>query len=121
MTKKTFSIATMFCMATMAGAQSIDFNFSNAQDDVKCEPGYVAWNVPQAASSSMTLDNGLNVTIAATGNANILRDQWHKNTCQWGQKDNLTGNRLFGDGAVAFIADDDNNTPNQTKIGRAYV
>ena len=105
----------MLCSAGMTVAQSIDFNFSNAQDAMKCEPGYVSWTVPHAASDSKTLDNGLNVTIAAAGNANILRDQWHKNTCQWGRDDNLTGNRLFGDGVVAFI-DDNGNTPNQTTI-----
>ena len=115
MKKQVFLMVMMLCSAGMTIAQSIDFNFSNAQDAMKCEPGYVPWTVPHAASDSKTLDNGLNVTVAATGNANILRDQWHKNTCQWGRDDNLTGNRLFGDGVVAFI-DDNGNTPNQTTI-----
>ena len=52
----------MLCMTAMAGAQSIDFNFSNAQDDVKCEPGYVAWNVSNKAESSSLIQSGCQKT-----------------------------------------------------------
>ena len=111
--KKVLTIAFMMCCAEMVMAQGIDFNFNNAQDAMTNEPGYFQWKVNHVASETKTLDNGLRVTIAATGNSNTLRDQWHKNTCQWGRDDGLTGNRLFGDGVVSFIADGD-NTPNQT-------
>ena len=111
--KKVLTIAFMMCCAEMVMAQGIDFNFYNAQDAMTNEPGYFQWKVNHVASETKTLDNGLRVTIAATGNSDILRDQWHRNTCQWGRDDGLTGNRLFGDGVVAFIADGD-NTPNQT-------
>ena len=111
--KKVLTIAFMMCCAGMVMAQGIDFNFNNAQDAMTNEPGYFQWKVNHVASETQTLDNGLKVTIAATGNSNTLRDQWHKNTCQWGRDDGLTGNRLFGDGVVSFIADGD-NTPNQT-------
>ena len=63
----------------------------------------------------MTLDNGMEITISAAGNANILRDQWNKNTCNKGRDTEQTGLRLLGDGVVAFIADGD-NTPTSTKI-----
>ena len=111
--KKVLTIAFIMCCAEMVMAQGIDFNFNNEQDAMTNEPGYFQWKVNHVASETKTLDNGLRVTIAATGNSNTLRDQWHKNTCQWGRDDGLTGNRLFGDGVVSFIADGD-NTPNQT-------
>ena len=113
--KKVLFSMMMMCCAGMVMAQNIDFNFNNAQDAMTNEPGYVQWKMGHFASDTKTLDNGLTVTIAAAGNADILRDQWHRNTCQWGRDDGLTGNRLFGDGAVAFIADG-SETPLLTNI-----
>ena len=96
-----------------ATAQNIDFNMTGRQDVEVNEPDYTGWAVNQVASESKTLGNGLTVTVAAAGNANTLRAQWHKNTCTAG-KNGQTGLRLMGDGVMAFILDDDNNTPNLT-------
>ena len=96
-----------------ATAQNIDFNMTGRQDAEVNEPDYIGWTVNQAPSESKTFDNGLNVTVAAVGQANILRSQWHKNTCMEG-KNGQTGLRLMGDGVMAFILDGGDNTPNLT-------
>ena len=103
----------MLCSVVMMTAQRIDFSFSNAQEAQTHEPDYIEWKIPHNASSSITLDNGMELTISAAGNADVLRDQWNKNTCNAG-RDGQTGLRLLGDGVAAFIADDDNNTPTLT-------
>jgi len=104
------SMMTLFVPVT---AQNIDFNMTNRQDAEVNEPDYISWPVNQVQSESKTLDNGITVTVSATGNANTLRAQWHKNTCMAG-KNGQTGLRLMGDGVVAFIADEGNNTPTLT-------
>jgi hypothetical protein len=103
----------MLTMLVPAMAQNIDFNMTNRQDAEVNEPDYISWPVNQVKSESKTLDNGLTVTVAASGNANTLRAQWHKNTCMAG-KNGQTGLRLMGDGVVAFIAQSDGNTPTLT-------
>lgn len=110
---KKFFVTTLsiLCSTTLL-AQRIDFSFSNAQEAQTHEPDYIEWKIPHNASSSMTLDNGMELTVSAAGNADILRDQWNKNTCNAG-RDGATGLRLLGDGVVAFIADGD-NTPTLT-------
>ena len=97
---------------TGATAQNIDFNMTNRQDAEVNEPDYIGWAVSKGLSDSKTLDNGLTLTVTATGNADILRADWNKNTCLAG-KNGQTGLRLMGDGVAAFIADGD-NTPNLT-------
>ena len=110
---KRIVLSLLCAVITMQmSAQRIDFSFSNAQEAQTHEPDYIEWKVPHSATSSKTLDNGTEITISAVGNANILRDQWNKNTCNAG-RDGATGLRLLGDGVVAFIADGD-NTPNLT-------
>ena len=113
--KKLLATTFFLCCTVMVTAQRIDFSFSNAQEAQTHEPGYIEWKIPKNPSSSMTLDNGMEITISAAGNANILRDQWNKNTCNKGRDTEQTGLRLLGDGVVAFIADGD-NTPTSTKI-----
>ena len=93
-------------------AQRIDFSFSNAQEAQTHEPDYIEWKIPHNASSTMVLDDGMELTVSAAGNADVLRDQWNKNTCNAG-RDGQTGLRLLGDGVVAFIADGE-NTPTLT-------
>ena len=111
---KRLITAFIVAMTTLnAAAQNIDFNMTNRQDAEVNEPDYIGWAVNQVPSESKTLDNGLTITVAATGNANTLRAQWHKNTCTAG-KNGQTGLRLMGDGVMAFILDDNNNTPNLT-------
>ena len=123
--KKVLTIAFMMCCAAMMQGQSIDLNKVNTgQEALVQEPGYVQWDVAKIASDSKTLENGIVITIAATGNATILKGDWHKNTCTWGKNNGLTGNRFLGDGAIAYIATQDaegkiedpngNETPNQT-------
>ena len=110
---KKLLVTTVSVLAAMSlSAQRIDFSFSNAHEAQTHEPDYIEWKIPHEVSSSKTLDNGMEITVAAAGNANILRDQWNKNTCNAG-RDGATGLRLLGDGVVAFIADGD-NTPNLT-------
>ncbi len=107
---------TIFLMATVVlnvTAQNIDLNMTGRQDVEVNEPDYIGWAVHQVSSDTMTLDNGIRVIINASGNATTLRAQWHKNTCLAG-KSGQTGLRLMGDGVAAFIADEDNNTPNLT-------
>ena len=110
--KRRIITTMMMCCALMMTAQRIDFSFSNAQEAQTHEPDYIEWKIPHNASSSMTLENGMELTVSAAGNADILRDQWNKNTCNAG-RDGQTGLRLLGDGVVAFIADGD-NTPTLT-------
>jgi len=99
--------------ALSVSAQQIDFNFANKQDNEVLEPDYIGWAPAQVQSETKTLDDyGLTITVAATGNADVMRTQWHKNTCTAG-KNGQTGLRLLGDGVVAFIADG-TDTPNQT-------
>ncbi|MBR1688590.1 MAG: T9SS C-terminal target domain-containing protein [Prevotella sp.] len=109
--KKLLTFIFVLCAAS-AAAQRIDFSFSNAQEAQTHEPDYIEWKIPHAESATMVLDNGMELSIAATGNANVLRDQWNKNTCNAG-RDGATGLRLLGDGVVAFI-DDNGNTPTLT-------
>ena len=103
----------LLTMLVPVTAQNIDFNMTNRQDAEVNEPDYTGWAVNQVQSEEKTLDNGLTVTVAATGNANTLRAQWHKNTCMAG-KNGQTGLRLLGDGVVAFIQQSDGNTPTLT-------
>ena len=111
--RKTLVLAIcLLCSATLF-AQRIDFSISNAQEAQTHEPDYIEWKIPHEATSSMTLDNGMEITVSAAGNADILRDQWNKNTCNKGRDTGQVGLRLLGDGVVAFIADGD-NTPNLT-------
>ena len=112
MRKLLLTITFCTCALTMM-AQRIDFSFSNAQEAQTHEPDYIEWKIPHNASSSMTLDNGMEITVSAAGNADILRDQWNKNTCNKGRDTEQVGLRLLGDGVVAFIAEGD-NTPNLT-------
>lgn len=112
MKKELLTTAILLCSVGMMTAQRIDFSFSNAQEAQTHEPDYIEWKIPHNASSSKTLDNGMEITVAAAGNADILRDQWNKNTCNAG-RDGATGLRLLGDGVVAFI-DEDGETPNLT-------
>ena len=112
---RKFLILGALAVSAVASAQNIDFNMSNRQDSEVNEPGYVSWVIDQVQSQTKTLDNGLEVMVEASGNSTTLRAQWNKNTCQAG-KNGQTGLRLMGDGAMAFILDDDNNTPNQTNI-----
>lgn len=114
MMKKIISTALLACCSLMVTAQKIDFNMANKQEAQVNEPDYIAWPVSQVASESKTLDNGMTITVAATGNADILRTQWHQNTCYAG-RDGITGLRLLGDGVMAFVADG-NNTPNLTNV-----
>ena len=114
MNKKLWCAFLILATTAMhAGAQNIDFNMTGRQDAEVNGPDYTGWAVNQGASESKTFDNGLTITIAATGKANTLRAQWHKNTCTAG-KNGQTGLRLLGDGVAAFIADASNNTPNLT-------
>lgn len=92
--------------ATYSFAQKIDFDMSGRQLSEVNEDGYTSWIVPQQASDTKTID-GVTFTVAAAGNATILRSQWNKNDVKLGNP-NM---KLIGDGVVAFIADDDNNTP----------
>ncbi len=108
--KKLFSATILLCLTMTCLAQNIDFNMTNRQDAEVNEPDYIGWAIDQLASQSKPLDNGLTLTVSASGNADVLRAQWHKNTCQAGQR-GQTGLRLMGDGIVAFIKDGDNNTP----------
>jgi len=111
--KKVLTIAFMMCYAEMVMAQSIDLNKVNKGQETQVqEPGYVQWDIATIASDTKTLDNGITITIAASGNATVLKGDWHKNTCNWGRNDGYTGNRFLGDGAIAYILDSSNNTPN---------
>lgn len=112
--RKLFLFGAMTLVA-WTYAQNIDFNMTNRQDAEVNEPGYVSWVVDQVQSQTKVLDNGLEVEVQASGNSTTLRAQWDKNTCMTG-KNGQTGLRLMGDGAMAFILDDNNNTPNQTTI-----
>ena len=111
--RKLLFTATFAALYLSASAQRIDFSFSNAQEAQTHEPDYIEWKIPHNSSSSKMLDNGMEITVAAAGNADILRDQWNKNTCNKGRDTEQTGLRLLGDGVVAFI-DDDGNTPTLT-------
>ena len=106
-------------------AQSIDLNKVNTGQETQVqEPGYEQWDIEKKASDTKTLSNGLVLTIAATGQSTILKGDWHKNTCNWGRNNGLTGNRFLGDGVIAYIATQDakgeiedpngGETPNQT-------
>ena len=111
--RKLLIITWMLGCSMLLAAQRIDFSFSNAQEAQTHEPDYIEWKIPHDASSSLTLDNGMEITVSAAGNADILRDQWNKNTCNKGRDTEQVGLRLLGDGVVAFIADG-GNTPNLT-------
>ena len=112
MKRTIYTILLLICVVHLF-AQRIDFNMTGRNEEEVNEPNYVAWAVNMSASESKTFDNGVTVTLAATGAADVLRSQWNKNTCTQG-KNGITGLRLLGDGVVAFKLDDDNNTPNIT-------
>lgn len=104
--------AILLLSAMTTTAQNIDFNFPGRNNEEVNEPEYVAWAVSQGASESKTLDNGVILTVAASGGADVLRSQWHKNTCTAG-KNGATGLRLLGDGVMAF-KNNNGETPNIT-------
>ncbi|MBE6331991.1 MAG: T9SS C-terminal target domain-containing protein [Bacteroidales bacterium] len=112
--KNSLSTIGLTLMAGALSAQSLDLNFSNSNEALIQEPDYEGWIVKQLPKDSTTLENGLKIIMEATGNATVLRSQWHKNTCTAGRDNGQTGARLMGDGVVAFIADGDNNTPQLT-------
>ena len=112
--KKGLLTAMMLCCGMTLMAQSIDFNFNKSEAEIH-EPDYISWIVNKAAQDTKTLDNGVVITLTATGGADILQGQWHKNTCQAGQR-GQTGLRLLGDGVMAFKLDESNNTPNLTDV-----
>lgn len=119
--KKLFSSAMFVCTVLTISAQRIDFSINNAQEALSHEPDYIEWKIPHLATSSMTLSNGMEITVSAAGNADILRDQWNKNTCTKGRDTEQTGLRLLGDGVAAFIAEGGNtptltNTPTSIEI-----
>ena len=62
-------------------AQKIDLNKVNTGQEASVqEPGCVQWDINKIASDTKTLENGVVITIAAAGNATILKGDWHKNT-----------------------------------------
>jgi len=118
--KKTFALSVLTLCAMTMTAQSIDFNMTGRNNDEVNEPGFVAWAVAQVPTEQKVLEGGITVTVAAGGGADILRSQWHKNTCTAG-KNGTTGLRLLGDGVMAFKVDDDNNTPNLTDVATSIT
>ena len=101
-------------------AQSIDFNMTNRSDEEVNEPNYVGWAVNMVPEETRTFDNGITITLKASGGADVLRAQWNKNTCTQG-KNGITALRLLGDGVMAFQLDDTDNTPNLTDVSTAIT
>lgn len=104
-------IFLLSALPLLGNAQKIDFNMTGRQEAEVTETGWTPWAVNMSQSETLTLD-GLSVTVAATGNSTRLRAQWSKGDLKSG-KPNM---QLLGDAVVAFIADEDNNTPNQTTV-----
>lgn len=73
--KRLFTMTMLLASTIGITAQNIDFNMTNRQDAEVNEPDYIGWAVNQVQSESKTLDNGITLTVAATGNANTLRAQ----------------------------------------------
>ncbi len=108
---KSYFLILLSALPLFCNAQKIDFNMTGRQlAEVNME-GWTPWAVPFSQADTLTID-GLRITVAAQGNSTRLRAQWSKGDTKSG-KPNM---QMLGDAVVAFLADDDNNTPNQTEL-----
>lgn len=114
LTRNITALLLAIASATAATAQQVDLNMTGRSLEEVNEPNYTSWAVNMTASESLTLANGVTLTLAACEGADVMRAQWNKNTVTLG-KNGTTGLRLIGDGVMAFRKDQDNNTPNITE------
>ncbi len=94
------------CLLTIAAAmstqaQNIDFDFPGRSTSEVTEPNYISWPVPRVESETLTLDNGMSITVSGSGNATDVGSNWNKQTVQAGMK-------LLGDGVLACKIEDGN-------------
>lgn len=108
MIKKLLTSATVLALAPPMSAQLIDFDFPNRPTAEVTEPNYVAWPVGRGKGESKTFDNGVTVTLSGEDRANGVNSNWSKQSVQLGVNGS-TSFRLFGDGVLACVIDDDNN------------
>lgn len=111
---KKLTLSIVLCSALSAGAQNIDFDFPGRNTAEVTEPNYIAWPVGRATSETKEFDNGMKITVSGELAANAVGSNWNKTSVQAGLK-------LFGDGVLAIILDDNNNMVKATEGSTALT
>lgn len=92
----------MLCPVMAASAQNIDFDFPGRNTAEVTEPNYIPWPVGRTTSETKTIENGMTITVFGEMGANAVGSNWNKTSVQ-------AGHKLFGDGVLAIILDENNN------------
>ena len=121
--KKILSIVLMMCCAGMVMAQKIDFDISGKTSQALQE-GFTEWVVPEGVSDTKTLDNGIQITVAAAQGSNPMnpannddairhvRTEWWKGGITSGND----GARILGDALIITGDDHSYVTSGVTKL-----
>ncbi len=89
-----------------ASAQNIDFDLPGKTAPGKdTEVNYISWAVPRAQSDTKTFDNGMTITITASGAAADVGSSWNKTDVE------TNGLRVIADEVLATNIVDGNLTP----------
>lgn len=114
--KRLFLCGALLTLALAVCAQKIDFNAYGRNVNTVTEPGFTPWAIEKLPSVSMTLDNGVTITLDNGGidNTTLKSNQW---------KDGVEklGSRIVNDAAVLYGLDGDGNTPNLTTSAKMNI
>jgi len=100
--KRLRTTIVFFCCCFMTTvAQNIDFDFPGRQSSEVTETNYTSWPIGRVTNDSMTLPNGISITIAPGEEATALASNWSKNIVKQSSK-------LLGDGVFACHLDNGN-------------
>lgn len=114
--KRIILFGGFLALALAGHAQKIDFNAYGRNVNTVTEPGFTPWAIEKLPSVSMTLDNGITITLNNGGqeNTTLKSNQW---------KDGVEklGSKIINDAAVLYGFDGDGNTPHLTASGTLNV
>ncbi len=106
----------LLALALAGHAQKIDFNAYGRNVNTVTEPGFTPWAIEKLPSVSMTLDNGVTITL---NNGDVENTTLKSN--QWKDGVEKLGSKIINDAAVLYGLDEDGNTPTLTTSGTVNV